>query len=121
MAEVRYIVSDVDASVAFYTGVLGFVLDRQFGPAMAILRREDLTLWLAGPMASASRPMPDGVQPVPGGWARIVLRVEGLADTVARLKAEGVTFRNALVHGPGGSQILLQDPSGNVIELFEAA
>ncbi|MGL4235027.1 VOC family protein [Tabrizicola sp.] len=121
MAEVRYIVTDVDASVAFYTGALGFVLDQQFGPAMAIVTRDDLTLWLAGPMASASKPMPDGAQPVPGGWARIVLQVEDLAGTVARLKAEGVAFRNAIVKGPGGSQILVEDPSGNLIELFEAA
>ena len=121
MAEVRYIVSDVAAAVSFYTDGLGFDLVDQFGPAMAIVARGDLTLWLAGPLASASRPMPDGAQPVPGGWARIVLRVEDLAGMVADLAAKGVVFRNTVVKGPGGSQILVQDPSGNVIELFQAA
>jgi catechol 2,3-dioxygenase-like lactoylglutathione lyase family enzyme len=121
MAEVRYIVNDVDAALAFYTGALDFELIDQYGPAMAIIQRGDLTLWLAGPMASASKPMPDGAQPVPGGWARIVLRVEDLKGMVADLTAKGAVFRNKIVKGPGGSQILLQDPSGNVIELFQPA
>ncbi len=120
MAEVRYIVSDVTACVTFYTDQLGFTLVQQFGSAMAIVSHEDLTLWLAGPTASASRPMPDGVAPEPGGgWARIVLKVADLSATVARLSAAGVTFRNNVVSGPGGRQILLVDPSGNLVELFE--
>ncbi len=121
MAQVRYIVEDVDAAVAFYRDSLSFALKQQFGPAMAILERDDLQLWLAGPLASASKPMPDGAQPVAGGWSRIVIRVSGLDDLVADLKAAGVSFRNEILSGPGGRQILCEDPSGNPIELFEPA
>ncbi len=121
MAQVRYIVDDVDSAIAFYTTHLGFQLERQFGPAMAFVRRDDLQLWLAGPPASASRPMPDGAQPVPGGWCRIVISVANLSDLVEKLRKDGVTFRNEVVVGPGGSQILCEDPSGNAIELFEPA
>jgi catechol 2,3-dioxygenase-like lactoylglutathione lyase family enzyme len=121
MAEVRYIVADVEKSIAFYTSKLGFALVQHFGAAMAIVARGDLTLWLAGPAASASRPMPDGQRPMPGGWNRIVLKVNDLAVTVAALKAEGLTFRNEIVTGPGGQQILCDDPSGNAIELFQPA
>jgi len=121
MAEVRYLVHDVDAAVTFYTVHLGFSLDQQYGRAMAILVRGDLTRWLAGPMASGSRPMPDGTQPGPGGWSRIVLRVVDLEQTVEQLRENGVGFRNEIVSGPGGRQILCLDPSGNTIELFEPA
>ena len=121
MAEVRYIVEDVDAAVAFYVSALGFELRQQFGPAMAILDRGDLTLWVAGPRASASKPMPDGATPRPGGWARFVLTVPELDAFVARLAAGGVRFKNEIVEGPGGRQILCEDPSGNVVELFEPA
>jgi catechol 2,3-dioxygenase-like lactoylglutathione lyase family enzyme len=120
MATMRYIVTDVDAAVAFYTGHLGFGLRQQFGPAMAIIGRDDLTLWLAGPPASASRSMPDGRRPAPGGWNRVVLEVSGLEALVAGLRAAGVTFRNEIVSGPGGRQILCEDPAGNCVELFEA-
>jgi catechol 2,3-dioxygenase-like lactoylglutathione lyase family enzyme len=118
MVSVRYLVHDVDQAIAFYTQ-LGFALRQQFGPAMAIVAREDLTLWLAGPRASAARPMPDGRLPEPGGWNRFVLQVANLPDLVAELRARGVTFRNDIVAGPGGQQILCEDPSGNVVELFE--
>jgi predicted enzyme related to lactoylglutathione lyase len=121
MAAVRYIVRDVAAAVAFYTEGLGFALKQQFGPAMAILERDGLTLWVAGPAASASKPMPDGRQPEPGGWSRFVLQVDDLDATVARLRARGVGFRNDVVSGPGGRQILCEDPSGNAIELFQPA
>ena len=114
-------VDDVDASVAFYTEALGFTLKEQFGPAMAILARGDLALWLAGPMASARRAMPDGARPEPGGWSRFVLRVDDLEAAVARLRSLDVRFRNEIVSGPGGKQILCLDPSGNPVELFEAA
>jgi catechol 2,3-dioxygenase-like lactoylglutathione lyase family enzyme len=120
MAVMRYIVADVDTAVGFY-GRLGFEVEQQFGPAIAIVRRDDLTLWLAGPTASASRPMPDGRQPEPGGWNRVVLTVDDLAATVDELRSAGVPFRNDIVTGPGGQQILCEDPSGNVVELFEPA
>lgn len=119
MAAVRYLVQDVPAAIAFYTEHLGFTLRQQFGPAMAILARDDLTLWLAGPLASAAKPMPDGRQPVPGGWGRFVLEVQDLPALVARLRTAGVVFRNDILAGPGGLQILAEDPSGNCVELFE--
>ncbi len=121
MAQFRYIVDDVDASIAFYTAHLGFVLVEQYGPAMAILRKEDLDLWLAGPPASASQPMPDGAQPGPGGWNRAVVILSDLEAVVEAMRAEGVNFRNEIVAGPGGQQILCNDPSGNPIELFQPA
>ena len=121
MAAVRYIVSDVDAAVAFYTTLLDFDLDEQYGSAMAIVRRGDLTLWLAGPPSSAARPMPDGRTPEPGGWNRLVIEVDDIASTVERLSGAGAPFRNDIVSGPGGRQILLEDPAGNPIELFQPA
>ena len=120
MASVRYIVDDVNAAVSFYTEALGFSVRQQFGPAMAILERDRLTLWVAGPPASASKPMPDGRQPAPGGWNRFVLEVTDLPALVATLRGRGTVFRNDIVDGPGGRQILCEDPAGNVIELFEA-
>lgn len=121
MAQVRYLVSNVDDAVAFYTTRLGFKLERQAGPAMAILSRSDLTLWVAGPSASAARPMPDGRRPEPGGWNRFVIEVADLAAIVGELRGQGVKFRNEIVTGPGGQQILCEDPSGNVVELFQPA
>ena len=121
MVQVRYLVTNVDEAVAFYARHLGFTLKQRFGPAMAILDRGDLQLWLAGPAASASKAMPSGAIPQPGGWNRFVLTIEDLDDLVARLRREGVQFRNDLVAGPGGRQILCEDPSGNVIELFQPA
>ncbi len=121
MATARYIVNDVDAAIEFYTGLLGFDLKQQFGPAFAILARDDLELWLAGPAASAQRPMPDGRQPTPGGWNRIVVQVEDIAATVAAMKSGGARFRNDIISGPGGQQILVEDPSGNAVELFQRA
>src|SRR5437868_14552058 len=112
-------VKDVDAAVKFYSGALGFELNQQFGPAMAIVSKGGLTLWLAGPPSSAAQPMPDGRRPEPGGWNRFVLQVEDLARLVAKLKTQGAKFRNEILKGPGGSQILCEDPSGNVIELFQ--
>lgn len=120
MATVRYLVTDVSQAIAFYRDALGFDVKQQFGPAMAILARGDLTLWLAGPAASASKPMPDGRRPEPGGWNRFVLEVDDLAGLVASLRQRGIKFRNEILEGPGGKQILCEDPSGNAIELFEA-
>jgi predicted enzyme related to lactoylglutathione lyase len=121
VATIRYIVRDVDEAVAFYSGILGFAVRQQFGPNMAILASEDMTLWVAGPGASASRPMPDGRVPEPGGWNRFVIEVADLAATVEKLRKHGAKFRNDIVTGPGGRQILCEDPSGNVIELFQPA
>jgi catechol 2,3-dioxygenase-like lactoylglutathione lyase family enzyme len=119
MATVRYLVKDVEAATQFYLR-LGFRVEQQFGPAMAILARDDLTLWLAGPPSSAARPMPDGRTPEPGGWNRFVVTVPDLAALVAQLRSQGVRFRNDVVTVPGGSQLLCEDPSGNVVELFQA-
>ena len=122
MAQVRYIVDDVDAAVDFYVSKLGFELEQQFGPAIAILVHGDLTLWVAGPTASASRPMLDGAIPSPGGgWSRFVLTVEDLVSFVLKLKADGVEFKNDIVEQGGRKQILCQDPSGNVVELFQGS
>ena len=118
---VRYMVDDVDAAVAWYTKHLGFALLSSAAPAFADVRRGALRLLLSGPKSSAGRPMPDGAQPRPGGWNRIHLLVDDLPAEVARLRAAGVQFRNEIVTGPGGSQILLQDPSGNFVELFQPA
>lgn len=118
---VRYMVHDVEASIAFYTDLLGFELHTSFVPAFADVKRGNLRLLLSGPQSSAGRPMPDGATPEPGGWNRIHLLVDDIAAEVERLSQAGATFRNDIVKGPGGQQILLQDPSGNVIELFQPA
>jgi len=118
---VRYMVDDVDAAVAFYTAQLGFKLISKTLPAFADVALGDLRLLLSGPASSAGRPMPDGRTPQPGGWNRIHLIVEDLAGEVERLRAAGLTFRNDIVSGPGGQQILLDDPAGNPIELFQPA
>ena len=120
MATVRYLVRDVPRSVAFYRDQLGFEVEQEMLPAFARVRRDDLSLWLAGPASSAARPMPSGAKPEPGGWNRLVIEVDDLAAMVDRLRAAGATFRNDIVSGPGGRQILLEDPDGNPIELFEA-
>ncbi|WP_306148546.1 MULTISPECIES: VOC family protein [unclassified Roseibium] len=121
MAHFRYLVENVDEAVSFYRDQLGFDLKQQFGPAMAILKRDDLELWLAGPMASASKPMADGTVPQSGGWNRCVLIVADLETLVTELGQKEFPFLNDIVIGPGGKQILCRDPSGNVVELFEPA
>ncbi len=120
-ANVRYMVDDVDAAVAFYTTHLGFTLLSNASPAFADVVRGPLRLLLSGPTSSAGRAMPDGRHPGPGGWNRIQLVVADLPAEVDRLKAAGLRFRNAIVTGPGGSQILFDDPAGNPIELFQPA
>src|SRR3954466_14401005 len=114
-------VDDVDDAVAFYTKHFGFELRSNAAPAFADVRRGDLRLLISGPKSSAGRPMPDGRRPEPGGWNRFELVVEDLAAEVERLRAAGLKFRNEIVIGPGGSQILIDDPSGNPIELFQPA
>jgi len=116
---VRYMVDDVDAAVAFYTAQLGFKLISKTLPAFADVALGDLRLLLSGPASSAGRPMPDGRRPAPGGWNRIHLIVEDLPSAVKRLRSAGVRFRSDIITGPGGSQIVLDDPSGNPIELFQ--
>lgn len=121
LVNVRYIVDDVDVAVAWYTKHLGFSVISNHAPPFADVRRGPLRLLLSGPESSAGRPMRDGEQPKPGGWNRIHLIVDDISAEVARLKAEGVDFRNDIVTGPGGSQVLLADPSGNLVELFQPA
>ena len=118
---VRYMVDDVEGAVDFYTRHLGFTLLSSAAPAFADVTRGRLRLLLSGPASSAGRPMPDGRVPGPGGWNRIHLVVPDLAAEVARLRAAGLAFRNDVVTGPGGRQILLEDPAGNPVELFQPA
>jgi len=121
MVSVRYIVDDVAKAVDFYTKYLGFEVLTSFPPAFADVARGNLRLLLSGPQSSAGRPMPDGEKPVSGGWNRIHLIVDDIEAEVARLRAAGAPFRNDILSGPGGKQVLLLDPSGNVIELFQSA
>jgi catechol 2,3-dioxygenase-like lactoylglutathione lyase family enzyme len=118
---VRYMVDDVERAVAFYTDHFGFAVRSSAAPAFADVVRGHLRLLLSGRSSSAGRPMPDGREPGPGGWNRIHFVVDDLPAEVERLRAAGVTFRNDVVTGPGGRQILLEDPSGNPIELFQPA
>ena len=121
LVSVRYMVDDVEESIDFYTRHFGFSLRHSALPAFADVVRGQLRLLLAGPESSAGRPMPDGRKPGPGGWNRIHLIVDDIAADVERLRSAGLSFRNDIVTGPGGAQILLQDPSGNMIELFQPA
>lgn len=120
MATVRYLVHDVDAALPFYEA-LGFELAERWGPPFAIVERDDLSLWLSGPGTSASRPMADGSVPASGGWNRLVLEVADLDAAIEALRGAGARFRSEPVEGPGGRQVLVDDPSGNPVELFEAA
>jgi catechol 2,3-dioxygenase-like lactoylglutathione lyase family enzyme len=122
LVSVRYMVDDVERAVAFYTTHFGFEVHTNFAPAFADVIRGPLRLLLSGPKSSAGRPMPDGRVPEPGGWNRIHFIVDDIAAEVERLRAAGVTsFRNEIISGPGGQQILLEDPAGNPIELFQPA
>ena len=118
---VRYMVDDVETAVAFYTDHFGFEVLTSAAPAFADVQRGNLRLLLSGPASSAGRPMPDGVRPEPGGWNRIHFVCDDIESEITRLRAEGVPFRNEVITGPGGSQILVQDPAGNLIELFQPA
>ena len=115
----RYIVSDVPRAVAFYSRKLGFKVEKQVGRAIANVVRDDLSLWLSGPESSAGRPLADGRKAVPGGWNRIILKVENLDEVIAALAKVEVKFRGELIAGPGGRKIIVEDPDGNPIELFE--
>jgi glyoxylase I family protein len=120
---VRYIVNDVEASVAFYTNKLQFQTNAQSGRDFAMLARDNLRLVLSPPVGpgGGSQPMPDGQRPQPGGWNRVILPTSNLEKDIGALKKAGVKFKNDITSGPGGRQILIEDPSGNLIELFEAA
>ena len=121
LVSVRYMVDDVGAAIDFYTSRLAFTVGLNAAPAFAEVFRGRLRLLLSGPTSSAGRPMPDGRIPAPGGWNRIHLIVDDIAAEVERLRGAGLTFRNDIVAGPGGQQILIDDPSGNAIELFQPA
>ena len=121
LVNVRYMVDDVEAAIDFYTTHFAFELRTSAAPAFADVTRGNLRLLLSGPKSSAGRPMPDGRVPEPGGWNRIHFIVDDLATEVEQLRDAGVTFRNEVVSGPGGQQILLEDPAGNPIELFQPA
>ena len=118
MPIVRYLVDDVDASLPFYK-VLGFKLSDRWGPSFAIVKRKSLALWLSGPGTSARKKLKGGATPEPGGWNRLVLEVKDIEATVTKLEAQGAKFRSKPIKGPGGKQVLVEDPSGNPIELFE--
>jgi catechol 2,3-dioxygenase-like lactoylglutathione lyase family enzyme len=119
----RYIVHDVDAAIDFYTAHFGFRVPARSGPYFAILERDNLQIVLSPPQGpgGGSQPMPDGTRPEPGGWNRVIVKSANLDGDVAALRKAGVRFRNDVVSGPGGRQILVEDPSGNLVELFEPA
>ena len=121
MATIRYLVNNVETSIDFYTKYLDFELTDRMGSAFAIVSKGDLKLWLSGPQSSAARPMPDGRHPEAGGWNRFVIEVDDIESLVASMKSVGVLFRSEIITGPGGKQILAEDPSGNPIEIFQAA
>jgi len=118
---IRYMIDDVPAAIRFYTTHLGFTIDMDASPAFASVSRDGVRLLLSGKTSSGRRAMADGREPVPGGWNRIHIQVEDLPADVKRLRDAGLTFRNEIITGPGGSQIILDDPSGNPVELFQPA
>ena len=118
MARVRYLDKDVDAALPFYAA-LGFAQKERWGPPFAILQKSDLQLWLSGPGSSASRRLADGSVPTPGGWNRLVIEVQNIAEAMSALRSTGARFRSDPIDGPGGQQVLVEDPSGNPIELFQ--
>lgn len=120
MATIRYMVNEVEETLNFYIEYLGFQLVEKMGSAFAIIEKGDLQLWLSGPQTSAAREMPDGRKPKSGGWNRFVIEVDDIETLVSNMKQSGIKFRNEIISGPGGKQILAEDPSGNPIEIFEA-
>jgi catechol 2,3-dioxygenase-like lactoylglutathione lyase family enzyme len=121
VAVIRYLVNDIDVALEFYVDILGFKLMEKWGPPFAMVKRGDLMLWLSGPGSSASRPLTDGSEPAPGGWNRLVIETDDLASLAEKLKRSGAQLRSDIVSGPGGKQVLVDDPSGNPVELFESS
>jgi catechol 2,3-dioxygenase-like lactoylglutathione lyase family enzyme len=121
MPVLRLIVDDVDATLAFYQDYLGFSLKQRMGPPFAMIERDGLEVWVSGPGTSARKPMPDGREPVPGGWNRLVVQVADINALVTTLRAAGIIFRNEPFSGPGGTQVVVDDPSGNPVEIFQPA
>ncbi len=121
MTVVRLLVEDIDRALSFYTGLLGFTLTERWGPPFAMIERDGVTVWLSGPGTSAMRPLADGSQPTPGGWNRIAVLVDDLDGLLATLREAGVKVRNEPISGPGGSQALVEDGVGNIVELFSQA
>lgn len=119
MATVRYFVTDVGSSIEYYRKNLGFVVTQNWGGNFAKIQLDDLELWISGPNTSAAMPMTDGSKPIPGGWNRLVIKVNNIETIVEKLKEEGIKMRNEILTGVGGKQILIEDPSGNPIELFQ--
>ncbi len=119
MAAIRYFVSNVDLALGFYRDRLGFKEVERWGPAFALVEHDGLSLWLSGPGTSAAKPMPDGSVPAPGGWNRIVVETDDIQTLVADLKKAGTRFRGELISGPGGQQVLIEDPDGNPVEVFQ--
>jgi catechol 2,3-dioxygenase-like lactoylglutathione lyase family enzyme len=119
MAAVRYFVKDVAASTAFYKEVLGFSVIKEMGPPISLLERDGTELWVSGPISSAAQPMPDGRKPESGGWNRIVVEVDDIEAKANEFREKGIVFRNEILSGPGGKQVLIEDPDGNPIEIFE--
>ena len=118
MAVVRYLVNDVDAALPFYCA-LGFRLAERWGPPFAIVKRKGLSLWLSGPGTSARKRLTSGANPEPGGWNRLVVEVKNMDEAVSKLNELGIKFRSEPIKGPGGRQVLVEDPSGNPVEVFE--
>jgi len=121
MIRIRYLLNDVDEAVEFYESNLDFRLEEKYGPAVAILERDGVQLIVSGPIASASRPLPDGSKPSPGGWARFQIVVDDIESEVSRLKQKGVQFKHDIIENGGRKQTLCLDPSGNIVELFQPA
>ena len=119
MAAVRYFVKDVAASTKFFTEDLGFKIVKEWGPPISILERDGTELWVSGPISSAAQPMPDGRKPESGGWNRIVVEIEDIEAKSKELRERGIHFRNDIISGPGGKQVLIEDLDGNPIEIFE--
>ncbi|MBX3118895.1 MAG: VOC family protein [Fimbriimonadaceae bacterium] len=121
MTAFRCLVTDVDDALKFYVDLLGFQLVERWGPPFAMIERDGVTVWISGPGTSAARPLADGAQPEPGGWNRLVIETDDLDALIAKLRGAGVALRSDPISGPGGTQVLVEDGVGNLVELFSSA